>query len=318
MAHWLGMDVGGTNLRLAVIAYDALSHKPPKVLEEMRVQADFAKLCQAHQSAPHEAWQAIVNSMAMAIRSALANYPEVRGVGVGFPGFIEPDTQKIVSSPNLPGLSMVDLSADLSHLIGLPVRTENDALAAAYGEYALRAKQLDSLIYLGLGTGVGGGLVLSGQPVTGQHGVAMEVGHLIVKPHGRLCGCGNRGCMEQYASASAVSLSYFEASGQHKTAAAIAALAQAGDAAAMAAYALAGASLAQALAQVLKVLDISQVVIGGGMSAAWPLMARAFDQQLAEDLIPVLRGKIVLSVSEAADQAGMLGAAMLAQARGRH
>ena len=185
MAHWLGMDVGGTNLRLAVIAYDALSHKPPKVLEEMRVQADFAKLCQAHQSAPHEAWQAIVNSMAMAIRSALANYPEVRGVGVGFPGFIEPDTQKIVSSPNLPGLSMVDLSADLSHLIGLPVRTENDALAAAYGEYALRAKQLDSLIYLGLGTGVGGGLVLSGQPVTGQHGVAMEVGHLIVKPHGR-------------------------------------------------------------------------------------------------------------------------------------
>jgi glucokinase len=142
----------------------------------------------------------------------------------------------------------------------------------------------------------------------------MEVGHVIIKPQGRLCGCGNRGCMEQYASASGVSLTFFESSGRHESAQTIAELAQTGNQAAKHAYAVAGSGLAQALAQVLKVVDISQVVIGGGMRAAWPLMADAFTQQLDEDLIPVLRGKINLHLSELGDQAGMLGAAMLAKA----
>ncbi|MGI9142149.1 MAG: ROK family protein, partial [Fluviibacter sp.] len=158
-----------------------------------------------------------------------------------------------------------------------------------------------------------GGMILDQRAVAGQHGVAMEVGHIIIKPQGRLCGCGNRGCMEQYASASGVSLTYFESSGRHESALTIAELAQAGNQDAMQAYELAGISLAQALAQVQKVLDVSQVVIGGGMRAAWPLMADAFAKQLDEDLVPVLRGQICIHLSELGDQAGMLGAAMLAR-----
>ncbi|WP_036302570.1 ROK family protein [Methylotenera sp. L2L1] len=309
----IGIDVGGTNLRLGVvdIATSTESTKP-RLIEEMRFQADFSAFCKLHQHAPALAWQKILSTIANAIEVVRAKYPEVSAVGIGFPGFIDPHTQVISQSPNLPGLQNVDLSTDLRALIELPVITENDALAAAYGEYVMHPYQINHLIYMGLGTGVGGGLVLNGRPFQGLHGVAMEVGHIIVQEGGRLCGCGNLGCMEQYASASGVVISYFESTQQHCTAAEIASRAELGDQAAVVAYALAGKSLAQALAHILKVIDVTDVVLGGGMSAAWPLIAPSFQQQLAQDLIPALCGKVKLRVSEMGDQAGIVGAAMLA------
>lgn len=310
MTMLIGIDVGGTNLRVGVVECNGLAE--PRLIDEMRFHADFSNLCKSHQGAPNQAWQTILNTVSDAIDAVRAKYPAVSAVGIGFPGFIDPATQRISQSPNLPGLTNVDLSADLSALIKLPVMTENDALAAAYGEYVMHSGKTGSLIYLGLGTGVGGGLILNGKPFQGQHGVAMEVGHITVQPHGRLCGCGNLGCMEQYASASGVAISYFEATNQQCSAAEIAARANAGDQAAMAAYKLAGESLAQALAHILKVIDVTEVVIGGGMSAGWPHMQQAFDEQLDHDLIPALRGKVNVCVSNVGDQAGMLGAAMLA------
>jgi glucokinase len=311
MAMLIGIDVGGTNLRLGVVDYDETEPDiRPHLIEEKRFHTDFSNLCKTHM--PDQAWQAILNAMATAIDSMKVKFPDISAIGIGFPGFIDPNTQKISQSPNLPGLSNVDLSTDLSQLIELPVITENDALAAAYGEYATRAKQINNLIYLGLGTGVGGGLILNGQPFQGQHGVAMEVGHITVQPNGRLCGCGNYGCMEQYASASGVTLSYLEATGQHHNTLEIAKLAHQGDLNAIAAYELAGKSLAQALAHILKVIDVTDVIIGGGMSAGWSLMQPVFSQQLDENLIPALRGKIKVSISVMGDQAGIIGAAMLA------
>lgn len=308
MALLIGIDVGGTNLRLGVVE---CNHGQAKLLDEMRFEANFSKLCQSHQNQPQLAWQSILSTMADAIQAVCAKHPDVLAVGIGFPGFIDPHTQTISQSPNLPGLSFVDLSADLATIIALPVITENDALAAAFGE-AYQLKK-DNLIYLGLGTGVGGGLILNGEPFQGQHGVAMEVGHITVVPNGRLCGCGNTGCMEQYASATGISNTYFEATGQQFTAAEIAALAQNQNADAVAAYQLAGAALAQALAHILKVIDVTDVVIGGGVSAGWPLLEGAFQPQLNQDLIPALRGKVSVLISSMGDQAGIIGAAMLAQ-----
>lgn len=309
MTQLIGIDVGGTNLRLGVVECGSQSAKPV-LLDEMRFQADFSSLCKQHN--PEQAWQQILTTTAKSIEAVRSKYPDIAAVGIGFPGFIDPNTQRVAQSPNLPGLSNVDLSADLSHLIGLPVITENDALAAAYGEYIAQATPSKNLLYFGLGTGVGGGLVLNGQPFQGQHGVAMEVGHIITQPNGRQCGCGNQGCMEQYASASGVAISYFDATKQKLTAAEIASRAQAGDLDALAAYQLAGASLAQALAHILKVIDVTDVVIGGGMSAGWVHMQQAFQQQLNQDLIPVLRGKVSVGISNMGDQAGIIGAAMLA------
>lgn len=312
MVQLIGIDVGGTNLRLGVVEWSPDSFAKPEILEELRFHADFSGLCETYRNEPAVAWQQILRVTADAVNEVKNRYPNVVAVGIGFPGFIDPNTQTISQSPNLPGLSHVDLSADLSAMVGLPVITENDALAAAYGEYVSNRPAFEHLLYLGLGTGVGGGLILNGQPFAGQHGVAMEIGHLITQPNGRLCGCGNHGCMERYASASGVSLTYQEATGLSYTAAEIADRAKAGDSLALSAFTVAGRSLAQALAHILKVVDVSHVVIGGGMSAAWSLMHESFFQQLDHDLIPALRGKVQVNISAMGDQAGIVGAAMLA------
>ena len=297
----IGVDIGGTNLRVGVV--DGL-----RVVDEFRVNADFSGMCR--RLPVDKALKEIISSLQQALSSALARYPDVDAVGLGFPGFIV--AGRVAQSPNLPGLMDVDLATPLRAALGCPVIVENDALAAAYGEYHLNGRQGSGLIYLGLGTGVGGGLVLNGQAFPGEHGVAMEVGHLIVEPGGRLCGCGNHGCMEQYASASGVVLNYLASTGQQRDAQQIAHLAQSGDTQALAAYALAGDKLAQALAQILKVVDVGHVVVGGGMSAAWALMQQAFERRLDSDLIPALRGKVCVTLSQAGDQAGMIGAALLA------
>ncbi|HOY69362.1 MAG TPA: ROK family protein [Methylotenera sp.] len=305
MALAIGIDVGGTNLRIGV--FDGL-----QLVEEARFQADFSGICQNNSA--NVAWQQILNMMEKAIRAVLAKH-DAQTIGIGFPGFIDPVTKTIAQSPNLAGLKSVNLAANLGQRLAKNVIVENDANAAAYGEYCLAGKPEGGLIYLGLGTGVGGGLILNGKPFAGQHGTAMEVGHIIIEPNGRLCGCGNLGCMEQYASASGVAFSYFNATQKKIVAAEIAKLAAEGDSAAIAAFELAANGLAQALASILKVLDVQTVMIGGGLIGAWPLMKKAFSARLEADLIAVLRNKIDIKLSTSGDVAGMLGAAALAQAQ---
>lgn len=301
----IGVDVGGTNLRVGVVQHN-------KVLWEHRHHADFSQICRSH--APELAMEKIVGELDLAIEQARNRYSGVAAVGIGFPGFIDPDSHLVSLSPNLPGLKNVDIAQPLARRLGLPVRIENDALAAAWGEYLRAEPQPASLIYLGLGTGVGGGLVVGGKPWPGQHGVAMEVGHLIVQPGGRPCGCGNRGCLEQYASASGVAISYRELTDALLDAQQIALLAEQGNHHAAAAFRMAGEALATALAHILKVVDVGQVVVGGGMNAAWPLIQPAFDSGLYDALIPALRGRVRVTLAQAGDQAGMLGAACLPEA----
>lgn len=304
----IGVDVGGTNLRVGIV-------RGLEVVWEYRHQADFSALC-ANKSA-REATDRIIAELAAALTQARDRYPQAVAVGIGFPGFISPDTGVVSLSPNLPGLANVDIAGPLGQRLKLPVVLENDALAAAYGEYLLMPEKPDSMAYLGLGTGVGGGLILGGKPYPGKHGVSMEVGHLIVQPGGRLCGCGNRGCLERYASASGVAISYRELAGDDLDSGEIAARAERGDAHAQGAFRIAAETLAAALAHILKVIDVEAVVIGGGMSAAWSLLRADFDQNLDAALIPALRGRVNIALSRAGDRAGMLGAAHLAAVTAR-
>lgn len=307
MALSIGIDVGGTNLRIGVF-------KGLQLIDEARFQADFSQICKEsylEENQPTEAWQKILSVTASAIQSVLTKHADVQTIGIGFPGFIDTKTHIIAQSPNLLGLKNVNLAADLSAKIGKKVIIENDANAAAYGEYCLAGKPAAGLIYIGLGTGVGGGLIYANKPFAGEHGCAMEIGHIIIEANGRKCGCGNLGCMEQYASATGVAISYFNKTQQHLTAHQIADLANKGDKNALDSYKLAGESLAIALAHILKVIDVPNVTIGGGLSQAWPLMQAAFDARLNADLIPILRGKIQVKISKANDSAGMLGAAIL-------
>ena len=195
----IGIDVGGTNFRIGVV-------QGLQVVWEKRFQADFAVLCRKLPS--REALDSILSILNDAVIEARAAYPAVSAIGIGFPGFIDPHSRRVLSSPNLPNLLDADIAMPLQSRCGLPVVLENDASAAAFGEFALAGKAEGDLIYIGLGTGVGGGLVLNGKLRGGAHGVAMEIGHLIVEPDGRACGCGNHGCLEQYASTNGVAQSY--------------------------------------------------------------------------------------------------------------
>ena len=302
MALTFGIDVGGTNFRVGVFQGE-------KLVEQYRVEKNLSLMCK--KLFPEHVGFEIIRMFTDEITFLMKKYPEVAAIGVGFPGFIDPVTHILAQSPNLPGLKNINIAKELGDQLGKKVVVENDANAAAFGEYCLAGKPDAGLIYIGLGTGVGGGLIYAGKPFVGQHGTAMEAGHIIVEPNGRQCGCGNKGCVEQYTSASGVVISYDELSHQKLTAHEIATIARAGDAHAQKAYQQAGESLATMMAHVQKVIDIPNVVIGGGMSLAWDLMQNAFNTRLEADLIPVLRGKIHVKVSDAGDIAGMLGAAML-------
>ena len=307
MALRIGVDIGGTNLRVGVV--DGLNF-----IYEARKHADFANLCKTNSA--DIAWQKIIAVTAEILSKVLAQYPQVESIGIGFPGFIDPHNGHVAQSPNLPGLLDVNLAGDLSAVINRPVIVENDALAAAYGEYQLMQIPVsEGLIYMGLGTGVGGGLIQAGKAVAGEHGFAMEVGHIITTPHGRLCGCCNHGCLEQYASATGISKSYEELSGTSLAAHEIAERASQGDANAKQAYEIAATALAQSLTHILKVMDVKRVVIGGGVSQAWHLMEASFNQQLNADLIPVLRGRVQVEISSTGDKAGIVGAALLSASK---
>lgn len=302
---FLGLDVGGTNLRLGVYQDCALRW-------DTRIPAQLADLFKGARS-PEAATSQLLDLLKSGISQALQAYPHIQGIGIGFPGFISPRTHCLSQSPNMPGLHDWDMVTPLHQHFGLPVYLENDALAAAYGEYVLTGSVDENLVFMGLGTGVGGGLILGQAPYPGEHGVAMEVGHIIVDPGGRLCGCGNKGCLEQYASATGIQNSYAAAvPGARCNAQEIAELAGQDDAHALEAFRLAGDALGQALANMLKVLDVGTVVIGGGVAAAWDLFYPALRQRLEADLIPALRGKICIEPSRSQDRAGILGAAMLA------
>jgi glucokinase len=308
MALNIGIDVGGTNIRFGVFNGQA-------IIDETRIEANLSAVCS--ELPPEHSSLEVLRILSNQIIALIEKHDNIQSVGIGFPGFIHPDSKKIVQSPNLPGLRFFNLAAELSAILDLPVVVENDAVAAAYGEYclwqaSLNKKTKDSLIYIGLGTGVGGGMINAGKLFLGQHGVAMEIGHMIVEPNGRQCGCGNKGCMEQYVSATGVAKSYFQATKKQLTAVEIANLANKGDKIALQAFELAARVLAQTLANIIKIVDVKNVVIGGGLVVAWPLMQMTFTQRFEADLIPILRGDIKVTISSAEDKAGMLGAAMLA------
>jgi len=144
----------------------------------------------------------MVRGAQKAIDDCAAAGDKVIGVGVGSPGPLDLSAGVVIAMPNVAGMSNVPLRDMISEGVGLPAVLENDANAAAYGEYVSGAgKDADDLVVLTLGTGVGGGIVIGGEILHGAHEIGAELGHMILVPDGEPCGCGQHGCMEQYCSA---------------------------------------------------------------------------------------------------------------------
>jgi glucokinase len=213
---------------------------------------------------------------------------------------------------------------DLHEALGIDVILENDATAAAIGEHWLGAsREYENSICVTLGTGVGGGILFNGQALRGPDGTAGEIGHICVEPSGHPCGCGSWGCLEQYASATAVVRMAGEIADEGSTldtskpftAKDVFETAKSGDKACVETFRSMGRHLGLALAGLINALNPEAIVFAGGMSAAWDMFIEETRGQIMKRAFrePGLRAKLVRA--ELGDDAGILGVASLALAK---
>jgi glucokinase len=314
MSLTIGVDVGGTKVAAGLVDEKGV------ILAQERVHTP------AHDAAAVET--AIVDAV-----ERLRGGHDVEAIGIGVAGFVDRGRAKVYFAPNLRWQDVL-LRDDLADRLNLPIVVENDANAAAWGEYRFGAgRQEDFLVCVTVGTGIGGGGIANGDLFRGGFGIAGEIGHIQMVENGRLCGCGQRGCWEQYASGNALVRDARERAaesrgeaevllglgdgtpegiaGEHVTEAA-----RLGDPVALAAFESLGNWLGQGLADLAAVLDPETFIVGGGVSEAGDLflkpMAVAFEQRLTgRGHRPVA----TVELAELGNDAGLVGAADLARRR---
>jgi glucokinase len=312
MALAVGIDVGGTKIAGGV------------------VDEKGAILATARRVSPATDTEAIERSIEDLVDELRGTF-DIAAVGIGAAGFVDSTRSTVLFAPNLAWRDE-PLRADLEKRIGLPVVVENDANAAAWGEFTFGAGEdvSDSLLVT-LGTGVGGGIVLNGELHRGAFGVAAEIGHMRVVPDGRLCGCGNRGCWEQYASGTALVREAREQARQGSliartlldraggdveqiTGPLITEAAHDGDEFAKEQLATLGRWLGEGIASLAAVLDPAVVVIGGGVSEAGDLLLDPVRAHYRANLTGRhYRPELEVRAAVLGNKAGMIGAADLAR-----
>ena len=188
----IGMDLGGTKILAAVVD------------QEGRILAE-AKLGTKAERGPDVVIDRLAKTAQQATRQAGVDWADVKALGIGAPGPINPVTGFVYNPPNLPGWDEIALGPRLSGILGMPVCVENDVNLGTLGEYALGVGQgTKDMVGIFVGTGIGGGLILDGKLRSGFRHAAAEVGHMIVMADGPVCGCGKRGCLEAVASRTAI------------------------------------------------------------------------------------------------------------------
>jgi glucokinase len=317
----IGVDLGGTNLRIAAVDSDG------KLLEKLTLGAEVSR-----------GRDFVIAEMCNAIQSLRTKYHgsgELVGIGIGVPGFIDMAAGMVMESPNLPDWTSFPVRDEIEKRLGTKVILENDANSAAMGEKWLgAAREYDHMAMYTLGTGVGGGLIFNGRLWHGMTGMAGELGHFNIYADGHPCGCGSRGCLEQYASATAVVRMAREAIARGEsvelerlshdpvqfTSRSIYNLAVQGEAAAKAIFENVGRALGIGVGAMVNSLNLPIYVIGGGVSSSWDAFAPAmFEEMKFRSVIYSLtspakvghdKGTIVTRALLGSD-AGLYGAARL-------
>jgi glucokinase len=312
MSLTCGIDVGGTKIAGGVVDEEG------QVLERLRVESPASDV------------EAIEDAIADLV-SQLRSRHDVSAVGVGAAGYVDRDRAKVLIAPNLAWRD-VDLKSELEERVGVPVVVENDANAAAWGEFRYGAgHDVEDLLLVTVGTGVGGGMVLGGEVHRGAFGVAAEIGHLRVVPDGHPCGCGARGCLEQYGSGTALERETrrLAAEGVAGSAAllqrvggdpaaidgpTITTAAGEGDAFALARLAELGRWLGEGIASLCTVIDPAVVAIGGGVSEARAMLLDPLRAAFEESLPGrAFRPLAEVRLATLGNTAGLVGAADLAR-----
>jgi glucokinase len=279
----IGVDMGGTNLRIAAISTEG------QLLEKITTGV---KLAMGRDHVIGEMCDAILH-----LTQQHRNGGRFLGVGIGVPGIIDVEAGMMRKSANLPGWTDYPVRDEIERRLGARVFLDNDANVAALGEKWLgAARDADDMAMITLGTGIGGAIILNGKIFYGMSGMAGEFGHVTIEPNGVPCGCGNHGCAERYASATAVvrmareAIAAGEAPELAKAAGSDAGfsaksvynLAMQGDVPAQRIFKRFGEALGILLADLVNVLDLDMFVIGGGVVSAWDAFAPKMFSELRE------------------------------------
>jgi glucokinase len=292
----IGVDLGGTNMRAAAISKDG------ELLDKIAGKTNLA-----------EGRDAVIDDIVNSIQE-LRQRIEGRfaGVGIGVPGFILLKEGFIVGSNNLVALENFPIRDEIESRLGAPVILENDANAAAMGEKWIGAgRDVDHLILLTLGTGIGGGIVYHGRVMHGAVGMAGELGHMTVVPNGIPCGCGNQGCLEKHASATAVAAMALIHGLGNVTAADVHKLAEEGNERALMIFEHMGQSLGIAIANLINIFNFPLYLLSGGPLPAWDYFAPAMFAEVKKRSFTFRKTETRIEKAELGGKAGLFGAAYL-------
>jgi glucokinase len=258
----VGVDVGGT--KVAVLVVDG----PGQVLAQTSAPTAL--------NGPDHTISGIITAIEEALAAAAVGPDEVAAIGVGIPGRVDPSTGIVRHAVNLGG-HLLPVGEQISAAFGAPCAVENDVRVAAMGiQRHMGQHSPRNMAYVSVGTGIAAGVILEGRLYRGAHGMAGEIGHMVVEPHGPRCQCGSRGCLEALAAGPAIALLGEEAARLHPqsalnergpvTAESVYRAARDGDAAALQVTHTVGRYLALALQQLIMAYDVERIVLGGGVS----------------------------------------------------
>lgn len=310
----IAADLGGTNLRAATIDRQGQIHE--------RIKQQTPKAEKAS-----EIVSAIVGAARECERRSASAGSEISALSIVVPGTVQVENGVVMKAPNVPALDGFRLAAALQSELQWPVVLENDANAAAVGEMWMGAgRGRQTIICITLGTGVGGGIILNGRLWRGVDGSAGELGHIGIEPFGGVaCTCGSRGCLEVYASATAIVRMTREARPRYPnsplhtsdelTAKSVYEQGLAGDELALEVFRRMGIYLGVGLASFINIFNPELIVIGGGVAAGWELFIAHVREQIMERAFPLPARRAEILRAECGDDAGILGAAHIAFAQ---
>jgi glucokinase len=304
----LGIDVGGTTAKLGIVddSGQVRWRASAPTGYELTAEGLIARL-----------EEAVTPLLKQAREAGL----EVGTAGLALPGMLNPERSAVRNVTNMPGLNHAPLRDRLAEQLGLAVALDNDACAAALGEYRYGAGQgARRLLVVTVGTGIGAGLVVDGAVFRTSQGCLGDPGHVVVAPDGPRCGCGGRGCLEAIAAAPAMARAAAQAAEADPSSAFrqlpapievrdVARLAAAGDSAARRVLAEAGRWLGMGLASLLHILSPDRILLGGGVAAAGDLLLEPTRAALLDYGMPFLTRDLTLDRAALTQDAGLLGAA---------
>jgi glucokinase len=313
---YVGIDLGGTQLRVAVAD------------DRGRLRTVVRHPTEAARGRQH-----VVNRIVAAVAEALeadgTSAGRVHALGIGLPGPVDPAMGLVISPANLPGFRNVPLNRILTRATGIPSFLHHDAHLAALGEHRRgAARDASELIYVTVSTGIGAGILLRGELYAGAHGIAGEVGHIVVQRDGPLCTCGNRGCLEAIASGTGIARAARESAPQTPGSALHALLephaedvvraARAGDELGTAILDNAGTYLGLAIGTLVNLFNPQLIVLGGSVIKAGHFLLGPMRRSMNESSWKAARRGLRIVRPALGDDVGLIGAVEFARLRARH